>query len=57
MSKLGLQTLNDGNTDKNIATLTADGTASNYRAEYGRLNFVDKSHDGWLSVSLGKNNF
>ena len=54
MSKLGFQTQ-----DKNIATLTANGTANGFQAENGRLNFVkDRSftHDGWLSIPLGKIN-
>ena len=53
MSKLGLQ-----RQDKNIATLTASGTANGFKAEYGRLNFVKDdrkfTHDGWLSIPLGK---
>ena len=53
MSKLGLQTQ-----DKNIAKLTASGTSNGFQAEYGRLNFVKDdrkfTHDGWLSMSLGK---
>ena len=56
MSKLGLQ-----KQDKNIATLTANGTANGFQAEYGRLNFVKDdrkfTHDGWLSMSLGKVSF
>ena len=54
MSKLGLQTQ-----DKSISTLTASGTANGFQAENGRLNFVkDRSftHDGWLSIPLGKIN-
>ena len=56
MSKLGLQTLNDGKADTNIATLTANGTANGFQTEYGRLNFVKDrkfTHDGWLSIPLG----
>ena len=52
MSKLGLQTQ-----DKNISTLTASGTANGFQAENGRLNFVKDrnfTHDGWLSIPLGK---
>ena len=56
MSKLGLQTQ-----DKNIATLTANGGANGFQAEYGRLNFVKDdrtfTHDGWLSIPLGKVSF
>ena len=56
MSKLGLQ-----RQDKNIATLTASGTADGFQAEYGRLNFVKDdrkfTHDGWLSISLGEVSF
>lgn len=52
MSKLGLETQ-----DRNIATLTARGTANGYLEEYGRLNFVKNKNfnfDGWLSLPLSK---